>query len=162
MADLRALAEERNALAKELRENYPTVVARLVSLFARIAANDAALSALHGSRPSGAKGYLLGAELIARGLDDFSRDQPSITRELRLPDWAESNKLLWPPPAVPAAVLLAEMVSQIHDPRRHSADWFAAQQADIARRKAEEQQRIEQEAALTEENRREYERSLPR
>jgi hypothetical protein len=59
-------------------------------------------------------------------------------------------------------VLLAEMVSQIHDPRRHSADWFAAQQADIARRKAEEQQRIEQEAALTEENRREYERSLPR
>jgi hypothetical protein len=115
--DFRLLAEERNALAAELRQTYPATVAALVSLFARIADLDRRLSALHQSRPSGAKGQLLSAELKAHELSEFSRDEPSISRELKLPSWTESNKLAWPPPARPAGVVLAEAMSGDVDPR---------------------------------------------
>jgi len=162
LIDFRALAEERNALAKELRETYPAAVATLVSLFARVADLDHRLSALHGSRPSGAKGTLLGAELVARDLDEFSRDTPSLTRELRLPDWQESNRLIWPPRELPASVLLAEAVAAVHDPRRYSSEWPEALREEKAKRIAEEQKRIEQEAARAAEDKAAYEASLPR
>jgi len=159
--DFAALAEERNALAKELRETYPAAVAALVSLFARIGANDAALSQLHGSRPSGAKGTLLGAELTARQLEAFTRDEPSLTRELRLPSWLVSSKLDWPPRELPASVMIAAAMPT-SDPRRHSADWFAALREETEHRKAQEQKSIEQEAERSAEAKRAYEASLPR
>jgi hypothetical protein len=60
-------------------------------------------------------------------------------------------------------VLLASSIAAAHDdPRRHSADWFAAQREDTERRVAEEQKRLEHEAALQEESRRAYESRLPR
>ncbi len=160
--DFQLAAEKRNLLAKELAATYPRVVGQLVDLFNKLAANDAELSQLHGSRPSGAKGFLRNAELTARGLEAFSRDQPSLTRELRLPDWVESAKLAWPARAVPASVLLSEAVSSIHDPRRHSGDWHEVLKEDNARRIAEEQRRIADEQQHAEESRRAYERSLPR
>jgi hypothetical protein len=93
----------------------------------------------HGSRPSGAKGFLLGAELIARNLPDFSRDQPSLVRELTILGWAESDKVVWPPRALPASVMVADAVAAVYDPRRHSADWYKALNEDSERRVAEEQ-----------------------
>ena len=45
---------------------------------------------------------------------------------------------------------------------RYSRDWHEEQKADIARRVAEENTRIEQEVALTAEDKATYERSLPR
>lgn len=159
--DFDRLAEERNALAKELAQLYPKVEAQLVSLFARISANDSALSALHGSRPDGAKGFLLGAELAARGLDAFTRDEPSITRELQIPSWTELCRLSWPPRELPAGVLLAESMPT-SDHRRHSANWFEAAKEDNARRVAEEQRRIAEEQQRSERAKRQYEESLPR
>jgi len=151
----------RDALAKELRDLYP-VVPRLADLFGRIAANDRELSQLHQSRPSGAKGTLLSAELVARGLTEFSRDQPSLTRDLVLPDFVESCKALWPPRVVPAAVLLAETVATIHDGRRYSSAWPEMLKQENAKRVAEEQQRIEEQRRSDAEAKRDYERSLPR
>ena len=161
LIDFAALAEQRNALAKELRELYPRVEAQLVSLFARIAANDSALSAVHGSRPDGAKGFLLGAEQVARGLDAFTRDEPSITRELQIPSWTKSCRLSWPARELPAAVMLAEAMPT-SDPRRHSDHWFEALKEDSDRRRAEEANRIAAEDARQQAAKREYEKSLPR
>jgi uncharacterized coiled-coil DUF342 family protein len=47
MAEYDAMRPERDALAEELRKLYPSAVAKVVDLFARISANDEALSALH-------------------------------------------------------------------------------------------------------------------
>lgn len=160
--DFARCADQRNQLAKELAQTYPNVVSQLVSLFSRIRANDAALSDLHGSRPDGAKGTLLGVELTARNLSEFNRDQPSLTRDLRLPEWQESCRLAWPPRETPASVLLSESIASQGDPRRHSSQWFEALAEDTARRKLEEQQRVEQEQRHTAEERAVYERSLPR
>jgi hypothetical protein len=146
----------RDVLAAELREVYPATICALVNLFARIGEFDAELSALHQRRPSGTKGL----ELEARGLEEYSRDQPSVARELKLPGWSASNKLVWPPRSTPVAVLVAE--SMVLRDAHYSADWHEAQKADIAKRVAEENAQFEAEAALQEENKRAYERSLPR
>jgi hypothetical protein len=96
-ADYEALKVERDALASELAEIYPAFEAKVTDLFARMAGNDAALSRLHQARPAGVPGYLLGAELVARNLDNFSRETPSIVRDLQLPSFAPGQPLSWPP-----------------------------------------------------------------
>jgi hypothetical protein len=48
------------------------------------------------------------------------------------------------------------------DHPRYSQDWHETQNADVATRVAEEENRIETEAALQPENKRAFERSLPR
>ena len=159
--DFSAAAEIRNALSRELADVYPTVAAQLATLFAKIAANDAALSRLHAARPPSAKGHLLGAELHARGLTDYTRDQPSLLRTTVLPDWTQSNNHLWPPRSAPTSVIFAEMQVPTFDPR-YSADWHEALAADTERRKSEEQRGIKNEAAAQEESRRAFERTLPR
>jgi len=151
--DFTALAEERNSLAKELKSTYPAAVAALVNLFARVADLDHRIGQLHGSRPSGAKRFLLGAESTARGLEAFTRDQPSLTRSLALPSFPESSKLAFPPPAASAGLLIASATPTDHP--RYSRDWHKAE--DTARRKSEEQQLISQETERQAESRRAYE-----
>jgi hypothetical protein len=155
-----ALKTQRDKLAAELAEKYPAAVATLADLFGRIAENDEELSHLHRSRPTGAKGHLRSAELEARELDEFSRDFPPLGKELRLPDFTHSDKLVWPPREVPASVLFAQALPSDHP--RFSGDWHKYQTEDVERRRVEEQLRVEEEAAAQEANRREYERSLPR
>jgi hypothetical protein len=43
--------------------------------------------------------------LVARGLDGFTRFEPSIARELKLPDWDRPTKFVWPPPHTLLALL---------------------------------------------------------
>jgi hypothetical protein len=107
-ADYEGLKVGRDALAAELREVYPPCATRIADLFARIAANDEALSRLHQRRPAGVALRLLGAELVARGLEGFTRFALSIAGELKLPDWDQPAKLAWPPPLTPLAVLAVQ------------------------------------------------------
>jgi hypothetical protein len=73
----------------------------------------------------------LEAELVARNLDRFTRDQPSIADELRLPHWDQPTKLAWPPPQTPLAVLAVQgMAAAVDHP---GADWW--QQRDERLRK---------------------------
>jgi hypothetical protein len=51
---------------------------------------------------------LRGVELVARNLDGFTRDQPSITNELGLRDWDHPAKTAWPPPQTPLAVVAVQ------------------------------------------------------
>jgi hypothetical protein len=92
------LKVERDALASELAELYPPFEAKITDLFARMAANDAALSRLHQAAPDGVFMRLLNAELVARNLENFSREAQPIVKELRLPSFAPGQPLAWPPP----------------------------------------------------------------
>jgi hypothetical protein len=93
-------------------------------------------------------------------MDSFTRDTPSVGRELRLPDWQDSVRMAWPPPSIPAAALLAAAMPTDHP--RYSRDWPEVLKAETAARRADEQKRIEAEAARSAEAKREYERALPR
>jgi hypothetical protein len=155
------LEHQRNNLAAELASQYPKLVSQLIELFGRAGALDQQLSRLHQSRPSGCKGQLLSVELTARGLSEYSRDQPPLARELRIPDFHESNRLLYPPrDDEPFAVTVSGAVSSVHSRQRHSGDWHKALTAENEQRRLLEQQRIKEEAALQDESKREFERTL--
>jgi hypothetical protein len=85
--------------------------------------------------------HLAAAELVARKLAAFSRDEPSITKELRLPNWEQSEKMAWPPPQVPLGVLVAQSMVPAAHPGR---DWWRAKEGE-ARAQRERQEREEQE-----------------
>ena len=121
-ADYEGLKVERDALAAQLREVYPPYATKIAELFARIAVNDEALSRLHQARPAGVALHLLGAELVARGLDGFTRFEPSIASELKLPDWNQATKLAWPPPTPSIAVQVAADMARMLPPHA-GANW---------------------------------------
>lgn len=121
-ADFEGLKVERDALAAELREVYPPYATKIADLFARIAVNDAAVSHLHQARPAGVALHLLGAESVARGLDGFTRFEPSIAADLKLPDWGEPTKFVWPPPQTLLALLAVKGMEAAVD---HAGDnWW--------------------------------------
>lgn len=127
------LKRERDALANELLEVYPQAVAQLANLFSRIAANNAKCHKLHQIRPAGVRQHLSGAELKARELDRFSILAPEISKELKLPCWEDSSKLVWPLPQLPLAVSAAACVpSPSAGPK-----WFEGQRARAAAERSE-------------------------
>jgi hypothetical protein len=97
---------ERDKLAKELREFYPSVAVRLAALLARIVANDEAIERINARALPRNRGRLLSAELTARDLDGWvlnSRPLASrLTENVRLPMFMQppggSTGQLWPPP----------------------------------------------------------------
>jgi hypothetical protein len=95
---------ERDRLAEELREFYPTVAERLAELLAKIAANDEAIERINAHGLPRERGRLLSAELVARDLPGWVLNaQPlakRLTDELRLPAFElapGSDGYLWPP-----------------------------------------------------------------
>ena len=82
-----AALAERDALATELAEAYPTMAKQLADLAGRIATNDAVIERINGALPDGAK-WMAGAEMIARelrGFNDGTANVPRITQQMRLP-----------------------------------------------------------------------------
>ena len=136
--DYEAHKVERDALATELRELYPNFASKITDLFTRMAANDTELSRLHQARPSGVSLHLLGAELVARGLESFSIARPSIVEQLQLPNFDHSGQTLWPRLVPLNPVLIAPVVAG--DPRQHSADWWKVKEEE-ARAVTERQER---------------------
>ena len=158
--DYEKLKVMRDGLAEELRTIYPEFETKITDLFTRIASNDAELSRLHQARPGGVALHLLGAELVARDLERFTRTKPPIVQELKLPTFAPGQRLAWPPPRPPMAALYAMSMVPPRDPRRYSADWATAQKEDNVRRAATEARWAEEEAARQAESKRAYEASL--
>jgi hypothetical protein len=66
---------------------------------------------------------LYGAELTARELGGFNREQPSLTKQLQLPDWDNSAKLLYPPPQPSIAAAYAETMAPANGDHR-GANWW--------------------------------------
>jgi hypothetical protein len=97
-ADYDALKIERDGLAVELSELYPPLATKIADLFRRMRDFDEELSRLHLARPAGIPLHLLGPELVARGLDQFTRDERSLIGEVQLPAFHTGQPRVWPPP----------------------------------------------------------------
>ena len=86
--DYERVKTERDKLAAELKAIYPAFESQLAELLPRIVENDRQIEFINArAMPTGME-RLLGAELIARGLEGWrvnSSDVVRITRELRLP-----------------------------------------------------------------------------
>jgi hypothetical protein len=139
---------------------YPELIDELISLFQDAEAVDKEVARVNGSAPPGEHRRLRQVELVARGLDNFSRADPPITKAVQLADWMHSDRLVWPPPQ-PSLALFAMSMVPAHNPR-YTADWAAALEKDNARRAATEARWAEEEAARQAESRRAYEASLRR
>jgi hypothetical protein len=156
-----AVEAKRNAIAKEMAELYPSLTTQLCDLFQRVEAVDLECARINAQAPSGEPRRLRGVELTARNLDSFSGSHPSIMKVLQLPDWTNSDRLVWPPPKTPLSVVMANSMTPPPD-ARFSANWAAARERDNARRKQEEERRAKEEIAREAESKRAYEASLRR
>jgi hypothetical protein len=131
-AEYEALKSKRDALAAEFREVYTEFEARVVDLLIRMTANNGQISNLHLARSSGVKLHLLDAELVARGLESFTRDVPSITKELKLPAFEPGRPPAWPPRPQSHSTWFAPMP---YDPR------FSSRWSEVGERQRREQER---------------------
>jgi hypothetical protein len=142
LADFNKVARERDALAKEFQEVYPAAINKLLDLLQRIARNDAECTRVNADAPGSESRRLRSAELVARGLQHFTRDTPSLTERTALPDPDNSAALLWPPPQLPLGVAVAMSMGNaasggFGDPRRYSDRWWEVAQEDEQRRQIE-------------------------
>jgi hypothetical protein len=131
-ADYLDLEQECGALADELAESYPDAVSMLVSLFCRVADLDGKIAALHQSRPAGTALHLDGVELVARGLQAFGRDIPSLIKATVLFDFT-SGKQLWPVIVPRDMSMFAPLPHDI----RYTNRWHEAVADEAEARKAE-------------------------
>jgi hypothetical protein len=132
-------------LARECAERYPTALAQCVDLFERMAECNREVSRINADAPPGEHRRLLEVELTARGLERFTRDEPSIFDELKLPDWAESARMAWPPPRV----FDQSMFQPVPYDRRYSPEWGLVQEEERREaREREEREAAEREAEI--------------
>jgi hypothetical protein len=98
-----AAKAERDKLAEELADIYPEAAQRIAELLHRIVSNDAMLEQVNRKLPNG-KGALLGAELVARNLQNYQAGPmgtsfvPRLTQQAHLPafQYDPSAPYLWP------------------------------------------------------------------
>lgn len=72
------LLPEGDALAAELAEKYPKWGTEIADLFSRIVQYKQKMSRLHERCQAGVSLHLTDPELLARGMDGFTRDLPSL------------------------------------------------------------------------------------
>ncbi len=131
-ADCDAVEVGRDALAAEFREVYrQAIMAKFVDLLIRMSVCDRECYRVNASAPAGEPRRLAGPELLARGLESFSRDNPSIAAELRIPSFDRGGRMAWPP----QQTLDPALFSPVSAFPRYSADWGRA---------AEEEARVSQ------------------
>jgi hypothetical protein len=93
------------ALVLQEAENFTRVhelTHELVTVFQAAVAVDKEVARINSEAAalSGELRRLRSVELTARGLEQFSRDAPSIMQGSTLPDWRDSARNLWPPPQI--------------------------------------------------------------
>jgi hypothetical protein len=113
------LKERRDDLALAIDDDFDFYVDKLAELLARIATNDAELSRLHQSRPSGVSLHLDSAELLARELREFSVHTPSLLKLVKLYDRHGHQK--FPP------VVARDFSSGMFDPSQYSSPRYSAE-----------------------------------
>jgi hypothetical protein len=158
------IESERDKLAVELRELYPNLLERLVDLFGRIDALDAAIGRLHGAAQFGEYRRLVGAEQRARALQSFSAAQPPLRDRLVLPSLAEPSRIAFPPPA-PHNPLGTAMVAAAQAVERkslglYSPDWAAAEKYAAEQARQESARLAEIEAERQAEAKRKFEQAV--
>jgi hypothetical protein len=94
LAHYEQLKIEGAALGAELADLYGAVMP-LIDLFVRLRAFRERCSSLHLTDPGGLA-HVRDPELVARRLDGFTRDVPSLLDAVHLHDW-QSGTEVWPP-----------------------------------------------------------------
>jgi hypothetical protein len=116
-------------------------VARLIATFRRAADLDQKVQAVNAAAPAGEHRRLLGVELVARGLANFTISNPSLVKNVQLPEFENAGHMAWPPRKVPDGVYIAEsvaqMVARMPSPTTDLRGYRAAQ--DAGRREEAEQ-----------------------
>ena len=105
--DYEAVKKERDELADEFAKRYASLTAELCDLFRRAEALDQECDRINSEAPKGEKRRLLGVELSARNLERFSRSEPSVVDGVKLPDWSQSDRMIWPPHKIPLSLRVA-------------------------------------------------------
>jgi hypothetical protein len=121
-ADYERVKAERDRLAVELATSYPQAVANLVDLLGRVGECEKECARVAETAASGERRRLLGPELHAKELTRFTRDAPSLTRDLRLPSWEQPATTAWPPRT-------REVLTFAPGYARSPADWWRAGEA---------------------------------
>jgi hypothetical protein len=130
------IINEGTKLAAEMREVYAAAVGKLVDVFTRIADYKRRRDALYSRRPDQIGDQLPDPELLARGLDGFTINTPSLLEATKLFD-LETGQQIWPDPqqtnrlAVEMSSSVRAMVSSM-DRDACTPNWWKA----VARRQA--------------------------
>ena len=122
------------------------LIDELIELFRENEAVEKECSRINGSAPAGEHRRLVAPELKARGLDAFSRANPPMAKGTTLPNWAQSEMMLWPPkssffPFAPAPQDI-----------RHTSEWHRA----LTERRRLNDERIDRELAEMEAAKKEF------
>jgi hypothetical protein len=160
-ADFQRVEKLRDQAADKFARQCPELLASLVGLFREAEAVDQEVSRVNSGAPSGEHRRLYCVELTARGLNEFTRSQPSIAKTIQLPEWQQSSTLAWPPPQPSFAATYAASMVPPFDPR-YSADWWKVLEQENAERAKVAERRQEEEEQRQLESRRAYEASLQR
>ena len=120
---------------------YPAFVGELLELLNLAAEVDREVGEVNGSAPDNEHRRLRSVELTARALHGFSVSQPSLTRDLRLPNWEESSIMAWPLPQRIDPVLLVPV--QLADPRLCTDQWWEVKAEGQARERQRQQHELE-------------------
>jgi hypothetical protein len=162
-----AVKQRRDELAARFAKRYAAIVTELTGLIADMAEVDAECGAVNAeaSELTNEHRRLLGCELHARNLENFSRDAPSLLVDhddhgLRLPLFEDSTTMAWPPPRPSYAAQAATLIVPSSDPRRYSADWWQAADDDLEARERAAARHAEEETAAAGQRLRDYEASL--
>jgi len=126
---------------------YRELAIEMAAILQEAAAVAEEVTAVNIASPPGG-GHLLGPELVARGLQSFSRDAPSIIEKTALPSWEPGGKPLWPPPRQFDPSKFAPV---LYDPRFSWEWWKVAEE-----KRAIEQQRQQNEDEKAEVGRRQF------
>jgi hypothetical protein len=105
--------------AAERFAKVPKLIDELIELFRENEAVEKECSRINGSAPAGEHRRLVAAELKARGLDAFSRTNPPMAKGTTLPNYEQSEVMLWPPKSSFFPFAAPQDI-------RHTADWHRA------------------------------------
>jgi hypothetical protein len=129
--EYQAMKIKRDECAAQLASVYPRLIGELVDLLDSAATVDAEVAQVNSASPDDRR--LAPVELHARNLQSFDRNQPSIVKELRLPAWGTSSRMVWPPPRTMDTSLFAPIPFD----RRSSGEWWQDVDARNEQRRAE-------------------------
>jgi hypothetical protein len=133
------LIGEGTELSEQLSEMYPKAVHDLVSLFARIADFKKRRDACYSNRPDQIGDQLPEPELLARRLDGFTVNTPSLLEQTQLFDF-ETGTQIWPVAQPLIGVVMAEStlaMAASQDREQFSPFWWRAAQRRAAAHRAE-------------------------
>jgi hypothetical protein len=157
--DFERIEKRRDEAAAKFAEACPRLLAGLAGLMREAAEIDGECMRVNSLAPANEPRRLVGVELTARNLTEYSGSQPSIGQTIRLPDYQHSAELAWPPTQEPFAASFAATMRVARDVR-FTDRWWEAAEADAAERQQLAERRAEQQHAADAVARAEYEKTL--